>query len=91
MCECVCDRVSDVLMVGSFSLHSKKQVKESLVSVVADLRHASLPTTRFIAETLRLLEVLSWQRAVCGAAVDTGLQHVSNDCSRYPSRAESDT
>ncbi|KAI3364123.1 hypothetical protein L3Q82_010801, partial [Scortum barcoo] len=38
-------------------LHSKKQAKDSLVSVVADLRHASLPTTRFIAETLLLLEL----------------------------------
>ncbi|KAK9528261.1 hypothetical protein VZT92_014749 [Zoarces viviparus] len=40
-------------------LHNKKQEKESLVSVVADLRHASLPTTRVVAETLLLLEVLS--------------------------------
>ncbi|XP_070844132.1 uncharacterized protein [Chaetodon trifascialis] len=38
-------------------LHNKKQEKESLVSVVADLRHASLPTIRFIAETLLLLEL----------------------------------
>lgn len=38
-------------------LHSKKQEKESSVSVVADLRQASLQTTRFIAETLLLLEV----------------------------------
>ncbi|XP_054473984.1 uncharacterized protein LOC129106788 [Anoplopoma fimbria] len=37
-------------------MHNKKQEKESLVSVVADLRHASLPTTRFVAETLLLLE-----------------------------------
>lgn len=36
---------------------SKKQEKESLVSVVADLRQATLNTTRFIAETLLLLEV----------------------------------
>ncbi len=88
MCVCVCVcvwcGVQNVLMVGSLSLHSKKQVKESLVSVVADLRHASLPTTRFIAETLLLLEVLSWQRAVCGAAVDAGSE------TRYPSHAESD-
>lgn len=40
-------------------LHSKKQEKESLASVVADLRHASLSTTRFISETLLLLEVMS--------------------------------
>ncbi|XP_018555248.1 puratrophin-1 [Lates calcarifer] len=38
-------------------LHNKRQEKESLVSVVADLRHASLPATRFIAETLLLLEL----------------------------------
>ncbi|XP_045915964.1 uncharacterized protein LOC123977384 [Micropterus dolomieu] len=38
-------------------LHNKKQQKESLVSVVADLRHASLPTTKFITETLLLLEL----------------------------------
>ncbi|CAJ1077516.1 uncharacterized protein LOC117823778 [Xyrichtys novacula] len=38
-------------------LHNKKQQKESLVSVVADLRQASLQTTRFIAETLLLLEL----------------------------------
>ncbi|XP_059212986.1 uncharacterized protein LOC131991549 [Centropristis striata] len=37
-------------------LHNKKQEKESLVSVVADLRHASLPTARVIADTLLLLE-----------------------------------
>ncbi|KAK2856609.1 hypothetical protein Q5P01_005344 [Channa striata] len=37
-------------------LHNKKQEKESLVSVVADLRHTSLPTARFIAETVLLLE-----------------------------------
>lgn len=39
-------------------LDRKKQEKDSLVSVVADLRHASPNTTRFIAETLLLLEVL---------------------------------
>ncbi|XP_028460278.1 uncharacterized protein LOC114572744 isoform X2 [Perca flavescens] len=38
-------------------LHNKKQEKEGLMSVVADLRHASLPTTRFIAETLLELEL----------------------------------
>lgn len=37
---------------------SKKLEKECLVSVVADLRHASLPAVRFMAETLRLLEVI---------------------------------
>ncbi|XP_034060407.1 uncharacterized protein KIAA1755 homolog [Gymnodraco acuticeps] len=38
-------------------LHNRKQEKEGLVSVVADLRHASLQTSRFIAETLLLLEL----------------------------------
>ncbi|XP_074540905.1 uncharacterized protein LOC141801666 [Halichoeres trimaculatus] len=38
-------------------LHNKRQEKESLVSVVADLRQASLQTTRFITETLLLLEL----------------------------------
>ncbi|KAM3603108.1 uncharacterized protein V6R79_016695 [Siganus canaliculatus] len=38
-------------------LHNKKQEKENLLSVVADLRHASFPTIRFIAETLLLLEL----------------------------------
>ncbi|XP_010881104.3 uncharacterized protein LOC105017854 [Esox lucius] len=38
-------------------LLNKKQEKESLVSVVADLRQASLTTTRFIAETIFLLEL----------------------------------
>ncbi|KAK5853357.1 hypothetical protein PBY51_007149 [Eleginops maclovinus] len=38
-------------------LHNRKHEKEGLVSVVADLRHASLPTIRFIAETLLLLEL----------------------------------
>ncbi|XP_037606562.1 uncharacterized protein LOC119476946 [Sebastes umbrosus] len=38
-------------------LHNKKQEKQSLVSVVADLKHASLLTTRVIAETLLLLEL----------------------------------
>ncbi|KAF3702527.1 Actin CyI, cytoplasmic Precursor [Channa argus] len=37
-------------------LHNKKQEKQSLVSVVADLRHALLPTARFIAEMVLLLE-----------------------------------
>ncbi|KAF7658369.1 hypothetical protein LDENG_00013510 [Lucifuga dentata] len=37
-------------------LHNKKQDKDCLVSVVADLRHASLPTARFVAETVLLLE-----------------------------------
>ncbi|CAL8315123.1 unnamed protein product [Lota lota] len=35
-------------------LHNKKQDRDSLVSVVADLRQASLSTARFIAETLLL-------------------------------------
>lgn len=43
----------------TFPLHSKKQEKESLASVVADLRQASIHTTRFIVETLLLLEVKS--------------------------------
>ncbi|XP_029902975.1 uncharacterized protein LOC115356102 isoform X2 [Myripristis murdjan] len=38
-------------------LHNKKQEKDSLVSVVADLRNASLTASRFIAETLLLLEL----------------------------------
>lgn len=50
-------RVRDVPTVGLLCLRSKKQEKESSVSVVADLRQASLQTTRFIAETLLLLEV----------------------------------
>lgn len=62
-----------MLKVGSFSLNSKKQEKESLVSVVADLQHASLATIRFITETLRLLEVLLWLCAVCGPVRNTGL------------------
>ncbi|XP_041831227.1 uncharacterized protein LOC121633367 isoform X1 [Melanotaenia boesemani] len=37
-------------------LHNKRQEKPSLVSLVADLRHTSIPTTGFIAETLLLLE-----------------------------------
>ncbi|MED6262458.1 hypothetical protein ATANTOWER_019684, partial [Ataeniobius toweri] len=38
------------------ALLNKKQEKQSLVSVVADLRLASVSTTRFITETLLLLE-----------------------------------
>uniref|UniRef100_A0A3B3VUV5 Si:ch211-241j12.3 n=1 Tax=Poecilia latipinna TaxID=48699 RepID=A0A3B3VUV5_9TELE len=38
------------------ALLNKKQEKQSLVSVVADLRQAAPPTTRFITETLLLLE-----------------------------------
>uniref|UniRef100_A0A3P9L3Z6 Uncharacterized LOC101162803 n=1 Tax=Oryzias latipes TaxID=8090 RepID=A0A3P9L3Z6_ORYLA len=38
-------------------LHNKKQEKRSSPSVVADLRHASLPAARFIAETLLQLEL----------------------------------
>ena len=45
-------------MAELFCLDSKKQEKDSLVSVVADLRDASPPITRFISETLLLLEVL---------------------------------
>ncbi|XP_061563447.1 uncharacterized protein KIAA1755 [Cololabis saira] len=37
-------------------VHNKKQEKQRLLSVVADLRQASLSTTRFIVETLHLLE-----------------------------------
>ncbi|KAM8831962.1 uncharacterized protein AB9W97_003308 [Spinachia spinachia] len=37
-------------------LHHGRQEKRSLVSAVADLRSASLHTTRFVAETLLLLE-----------------------------------
>lgn len=33
------------------------------MSLVADLRHASLPTVRFITETLLLLEVLKSEHA----------------------------
>ncbi|MFT7802890.1 uncharacterized protein LOC108929278 isoform X1 [Arapaima gigas] len=38
-------------------LHNKYQAKESLVSVVVDLRKATLITARFVAETLLLLEL----------------------------------
>ncbi|XP_041951224.1 uncharacterized protein LOC121711587 isoform X4 [Alosa sapidissima] len=38
-------------------LHNESQEKESLVSVVVDLRQATLPTTRCIAESLQLLEL----------------------------------
>ncbi|KAJ8275034.1 hypothetical protein COCON_G00096590 [Conger conger] len=38
-------------------LHNKYREKESMVSVVVDLRQATLTTTRFIAETILLLEV----------------------------------
>lgn len=58
------------------SLNSRKQEKEGLVSVVADLRQASLQTSRFIAETLLLLEVSSWQSALWEAAVEDGLQQL---------------
>ncbi|XP_066543868.1 uncharacterized protein LOC136711397 isoform X2 [Amia ocellicauda] len=37
-------------------LHNKRQEKEGLLSVVLDLRQATLTTARFIAESLRLLE-----------------------------------
>lgn len=53
----MCEGVQDVPMVGCFCLNSKRQEKETMVSVVADLRYASLSTTKFIAETLLLLEV----------------------------------
>ncbi|KAG7508972.1 hypothetical protein JOB18_030479 [Solea senegalensis] len=39
------------------SLHNKQQEKQSLASVVADLSLSSLPTIKFIAETLLLLEL----------------------------------
>lgn len=55
--RCASLRVRDVPTVGLLCLRSKKQEKDSSVSVVADLRQASLQTTRFIAETLLLLEV----------------------------------
>ncbi|XP_063078832.1 uncharacterized protein LOC134468856 isoform X2 [Engraulis encrasicolus] len=38
-------------------LHNESQEKESLVSVVVDLRHASLSTTRCICESLQQLEL----------------------------------
>ncbi|KAM9704376.1 uncharacterized protein ACNS7B_002718 [Menidia menidia] len=37
-------------------LHRKNEEKQVLVSAVADLRHATLPTARLIAQTLLLLE-----------------------------------
>lgn len=56
---CVCVVVLSVShVVASFAPPPrKKQEKERSVSVVADLRQSSLAATRFIAETLLLLEV----------------------------------
>lgn len=66
VCVCVSETGMDWWM-DLFSRHSKRQEKRSLVSAVADLRSASLQTTRFVAETLLLLEVLSRPSvAVCG-------------------------
>lgn len=45
-------------MFGLFLSDSKKLEKQSMVSVVADLRDVSLSTMSFIVETLLLLEVL---------------------------------
>lgn len=71
----MCEGVQDVPMVGSACLNSKRHEKETMVSVVADLRHASLSTTKFIAETLLLLEVCWLQVKLCAC----GLEYGSND------------
>lgn len=39
---------------------SKYQERDSLLSVVVDFRNSALTTARFVAETLLLLEVNSW-------------------------------
>lgn len=56
-------------MFGLFLSDSKKLEKQSMVSVVADLRDVSLSTISFIVETLLLLEVLLWWSGVCGYIV----------------------
>lgn len=56
-------------MFGLFLSDSKKLEKQSMVSVVADLRDVSLSTISFIVETLLLLEVLLWLSGVCGYIV----------------------
>lgn len=53
----------DTALTWTRCFGSKKLEKECLVSVVADLRQASLPTVRFITETLLLLEVLGIEHA----------------------------
>lgn len=63
MSVCFSDEFRNVLM-WTCRFASKKLEKECLVSLVADLRHASLPTVRFITETLLLLEVFDSQHAV---------------------------
>lgn len=61
-------------------LRSKKLEKESLVSVVADLRHASPHTVRFIAETLLLLEVaVACCRSCMFSKVDSEAEMIEND------------
>lgn len=57
------------VMFGLFLSDSKKLEKQSMVSVVADLRDVSLSTMSFIVETLLLLEVLLWWSGVCGYIV----------------------
>lgn len=54
---CLSSCVLGDLMLASLCRRRKKQEKERSVSVVADLRQTSLAATRFIAETLLLLEV----------------------------------
>ena len=76
VCAWVLKAVQAGLLLSMFSLHSRNEEKQILVSAVADLRHASLPTTRFIAETLLLLEVLSWQRELSGYWLATCSQYL---------------
>lgn len=62
MSVCSSEAFGNVLM-WTHPFASKKLEKKCLVSLVADLRHASLSTVRFITETLLLLEVFDSQHA----------------------------
>lgn len=54
-CQCALQRNLEMYFTHHFA--SKKLEKECLVSLVADLQHASLATVTFITEILLLLEV----------------------------------
>jgi hypothetical protein len=61
------------------SVNSKKQDRDSLVSVVADLRQAPLSAARIIAETLLLLQVQTLPCALGLVKMERIKRHVETE------------
>lgn len=74
-------------------MRSKKQEKQSSPSVVADLRNASPPAARFIAETLLQLEVGPTVRMLARClvpvfALKPEMGHMPEECAAFEERAD---